>query len=157
MGIGSSSAEGLAAAVTLKMKKGQNTLSTWEYTKLMAKIMFLDLLLEWTNGHCGCVDLIEYIPFVNPKPSPLPAPPFAVTTSRKERGEGEEEKRREEKRREEKRRETRASLRRSSPFLSKNRLELLSSFRFLHLYGFSTLFIVVPHVWCSLEVVEGLR
>jgi len=57
--------------------------------------MFLDLLLEWTNGHCGCVDLIEYIPFVNPKPSPLPAPPFAVTRSRKERGEGEEEKRRE--------------------------------------------------------------
>jgi len=49
--------------VTLKMKKGQNTLSTWEYTKLMAKINFLDPLLEWKNGHCGCVDLIEYIPF----------------------------------------------------------------------------------------------
>jgi len=97
VGIGSSSAEGLAAAVTLKMKKGQNTLSTWEYIKLMAKIKFLDPLLEWTNRHCGCVYLIEYIPFVNPKPSPLPAPPFAVTRSRKERGEGEEEKRREEK------------------------------------------------------------
>jgi len=61
----------------------------------MAKIKFLDPLLEWTNRHCGCVYLIEYIPFVNPKPSPLPAPPFAVTRSRKERGEGEEEKRRE--------------------------------------------------------------
>ena len=94
----------------------------------------MDPLLEWTNRHCGCVYLIEYIPFVNPKPSPLPAPPFAVTRSRKERGEGEEEKGR----------ETRARLRRSSPFLSKNWLGLLSSFRFPYLHGFSSLFMVVP-------------
>ena len=51
VGIGSSSAEGLAAAVTLKMKKGQNTLSTWEYTKLMAKINFFGSIAQmdkWT-------------------------------------------------------------------------------------------------------------
>jgi hypothetical protein len=40
--------------------------------------------------------VLQYpLPFLNPKPSPLPAPPFAMTRSRKERGE--EDKRREEK------------------------------------------------------------
>ena len=54
----------------------------------MAKINFLDPLLDWTNGHCGCIDLIEYIPFVNPKPSPLPAPPLPFAVETKERREG---------------------------------------------------------------------
>ena len=45
------------------MNKGQNTLSTWEYIKLIAKINVFNPLLERTNIHCGCVELIEYIPF----------------------------------------------------------------------------------------------
>jgi len=45
------------------MNKGQNTLSTWEYIKLIAKINVFNPLLKWMNGHCGCVELIEYILF----------------------------------------------------------------------------------------------
>ena len=37
-------------------------LSTWESVKLVAKIIFYPLL-EWTNVHCGCVELVEYILF----------------------------------------------------------------------------------------------
>ena len=49
--------------MTPKMNKGQNTLSTWEYIKLIPKIELFDLLLEWTNGHCGYVELVEYFAF----------------------------------------------------------------------------------------------
>jgi len=49
--------------VTPKLNKGQSTLSSWECVKLIDKINFLDLLLEWTNGHCSCVELVEYILF----------------------------------------------------------------------------------------------
>ena len=52
----------LFKGVTPKMNKGQNTLSTWESIKLVAKIIFYPLL-EWTNVHCGCVELVEYILF----------------------------------------------------------------------------------------------
>ena len=52
-----------------------------------------------------------------------------------ERGEGEGEKRRE---------GIRARHRPSSLFFSINRLDFLSSFRFPHLHGFSSLFMVVP-------------
>jgi hypothetical protein len=34
-----------------------------EYVKLISKINFFDLLLGWMNGHCGCIELVEYIPF----------------------------------------------------------------------------------------------
>ena len=53
----------MASNVTPKMNKGQNTLSTWEYIKLIPKIELFDLLLEWTNGHCGYVELVEYFAF----------------------------------------------------------------------------------------------
>ena len=46
-----------------QIEKRQSTLSTWECKKLIDKINFLDPLLEWTNGHCGCVKLVDYIPF----------------------------------------------------------------------------------------------
>ena len=52
----------MASNVTPKMNKGQNMLSTWEYIKLIPKIKLFDPLLEWTNGHYDCVELIEYIP-----------------------------------------------------------------------------------------------
>jgi len=29
----------------------------------MDKINFFDPPLGWINGHCGCVELVEYIPF----------------------------------------------------------------------------------------------
>ena len=38
-------------------------LSAWESVKLIAKINFFYLWLEWKNGHCSCVELVEYIPF----------------------------------------------------------------------------------------------
>ena len=53
----------LFKGVTPKMNKGQNTLSTWESVKLIAKIIIFYPLLEWTNRHCSCVELVEYIPF----------------------------------------------------------------------------------------------
>ena len=53
----------MASNVTPKMNKGQNTLSTWKYIKLIPKIELFDLLLEWTNGHCGYVELVEYFAF----------------------------------------------------------------------------------------------
>ena len=49
--------------MTPKMNKGQNMLSTWEYIKLISKIKLFDLLLEWMNGYCGCIELVEYFPF----------------------------------------------------------------------------------------------
>ena len=49
--------------VTPKLNKGQSTLSIWECVKLIDKINFLDPLPEWMNGHCVCVELVEYIPF----------------------------------------------------------------------------------------------
>ena len=45
--------------MTPKKNKGQNTLSTWEYIKLIAKINVFDLLLKWMNGHYGSVELVE--------------------------------------------------------------------------------------------------
>ena len=45
------------------MNKGQNMLSRWEYVKLIPKIKHFDPLLEWMNGHCGCVELVEYFSF----------------------------------------------------------------------------------------------
>ena len=72
--------------------------------------------------------------FLNPKPVVPPCAALFRDQIKKREGRG----------REEKRRETRARLRRSSPFLSKNWLGLLSSFRFPHLHGFSSLFMVVP-------------
>ena len=53
----------LEHGVTPKMNKGQNTLSIWESVMLMAKINFFYPLLEWKNGHCGCVELVEYFSF----------------------------------------------------------------------------------------------
>ena len=38
-------------------------LSRWEYVKLIPKIKLFDPLLEWMNGHCGCVEIVEYFPF----------------------------------------------------------------------------------------------
>ena len=29
----------------------------------MAKINFFDLLFECTNGQCGCIELVDYIPY----------------------------------------------------------------------------------------------
>ena len=73
-----------------------------------------------------------------PKPKPVPSHPLRChppdRKNREDRGGG----------REEKRREIRARLRRSSSFLSKNWLGFLSSFRFPHLHGLFSLFMVVP-------------
>jgi hypothetical protein len=30
---------------------------------LISKIKIFDLLLEWMNGYCGCIELVEYFPF----------------------------------------------------------------------------------------------
>ena len=51
------------AHVTPEINKGQNTICTWECIIVMDKINFFDLLLLWISGHCGCVELVEYIPF----------------------------------------------------------------------------------------------
>ena len=45
------------------MNKGHNTLSTWEYIKLIPKIKLFDPLLESMNRHYGCIELVEYILF----------------------------------------------------------------------------------------------
>ena len=49
--------------VTPKVNKGQNTFSTWERVKLIAKINFFYPLIEWKDGHSACVELVEYILF----------------------------------------------------------------------------------------------
>ena len=49
--------------MTPKKNKGQNTLSKWEYIKLIEKNNVFDPLLKWMNRHCGCLELAEYIPF----------------------------------------------------------------------------------------------
>ena len=49
--------------MTPKKNKGQNTLSKWEYIKLIEKNNVFDPLLKWMNRHCGCLELVEYIPF----------------------------------------------------------------------------------------------
>jgi len=53
----------LEHGVTPKMNKGQNTLSIWESVMLMAKINFFDPLFECPNGQCGCIELVDYIPY----------------------------------------------------------------------------------------------
>jgi len=53
----------LFKGVTPKMNKGQNTLFTRECVKSISNIKLFDPLLEWTNGHCCCVEVVEYFPF----------------------------------------------------------------------------------------------
>ena len=45
------------------MNKGQNTLFTWESVKLIVKINLFIHCSNGKNGHCDCVDLVEYILF----------------------------------------------------------------------------------------------
>ena len=121
---------------------------------MISKFKLFDPLHEWMNGHCGCVELVEYFSFdylhvtfgvwiksysflklrdgqtqTTVLVLQFPATPFR-RGNKGEKGRGREGK-------------LGHAVRRccSSP---KNRLGFLSSFRFSHLHGFSSLFMVVP-------------
>ena len=119
---------------TLRLRRARRVHSVWLST---CRVWSLDqkviVLLAATRGPCYSTSVLQYmlqylLPFPNPKRSALP-PLRRHSLARKNRegrGRG----------REEKKRKTRARLRRSSSFLSKNRLGFLSSFHFPHLHGF---------------------
>jgi len=154
------------------MKKGQNTLSTWEYTKLMAKINFFGSIARMDKRtlrlrkshrvHSVWLFTQSYTvfscwagrPTLQYPRATVPLPfPTATSFALGNKGEKRERKRREEKRREVRLGHTAVRHRRSSPKTGRDSVPFLVFPQFGSLPRCSWWF---PHVCCNLGAIEGL-